>query len=85
MKKQIIITTLLLIAGAGFAMPKLDADGDGKISKEEYITYRMETARKDGGKKITRKSLEAAFERTDTDKDGFLTPAERKAAKKKKS
>ncbi|MEI7880959.1 MAG: EF-hand domain-containing protein [bacterium] len=47
---------------------KADANGDGKLSLEEFKTM----AKKDAEKKFTA---------ADTDKDGFLTPAELKAAR----
>jgi Ca2+-binding EF-hand superfamily protein len=47
---------------------KADANGDGKLSKEEFAAVCKEG---DAAKK---------FESADTDKDGFLTPDELKAA-----
>ena len=47
---------------------KADANGDGKLSLDEFKTI------------CTKGDAEAKFAAADTDKDGFLTPAELKAA-----
>jgi hypothetical protein len=70
------LTVLLgcLLAGEAFAQPptdlssaemlkRADADGDGKVSRDEFI--KAQTAR-----------LEKAFARMDTDGDGKLSPEE---------
>jgi len=50
---------------------KADANGDGKLSLDEFKTI------------CTKGDAEAKFVAADTDKDGFLTPAELKAARGK--
>ncbi len=78
-----MFSLLLIVAGAGFAAaPVLDENGDGKIAKDEYIKYRIAIARSTG-KKITEEELENAFEKTDKNKDGFLSLEERQASSKK--
>ena len=47
---------------------KMDTDGDGKVSRIEYMKYKEKRA-------------ENKFSRKDTDKDGFLTLEETKGAK----
>lgn len=45
----------------------MDKDGDGKISKGEYLDYVMEE---------TRKKNEAAFNQIDQNNDGFVSKSE---------
>lgn len=54
------------------AFAKADANADGKLSLEEFKTM------------VTKGDAEAKFTAADTDKDGFLTKAELKAAHGKK-
>jgi Ca2+-binding EF-hand superfamily protein len=81
MKKRIIMAMVLAAVATG-SYAALDADGDGKISKDEYIKYRLEEARKNDVK-VNKDKLNQAFERADTDRDGFLSDEERQSAKKK--
>jgi len=48
------------------AFKKADANGDGKLSLDEFKT-------------LVKKDAEVKFAAADTDKDGFVTPAEFKA------
>lgn len=57
--------------GGGFKA--MDTDGDGKISKKEFVA-----AQKDAGK------AESRFAQLDKDGDGFLTQQEMAAGQKKK-
>jgi hypothetical protein len=78
-------TTLLVaaLAAASLAahageMPKLpsyDTDGDGKVSKAEFITAKV------AGGKVTAEEAEAKFVKIDTDANGILSEAEYAAAK----
>ncbi len=54
------------------AFAKADANADGKLSLEEFKTM------------VTKGDAEAKFTAADTDKDGFLTKEELKAASGKK-
>jgi Ca2+-binding EF-hand superfamily protein len=60
--------------GGGFAA--LDKNGDGKISKEEFMA--SPSAQKDSGK------AESRFKALDTNNDGFLSKEEYAAGQKKK-
>jgi hypothetical protein len=51
---------------------KADVNGDGQLSQDEFKTI------------CTKGDAEKKFAAADTDKDGFLTPAELKAARGKK-
>ena len=67
MKKTIILSALILIAGNAFAQDEentlamLDTDIDGRISVEEAASD---------------VELSAVFAELDVDKDGYLTPSE---------
>ncbi len=53
---------------------KLDANGDGKVSKEEWMKSPMAQRNEEAAKK--------RFDAMDTDKDGFLTLDEFKAGRR---
>ena len=80
--KKVLMTCAVLTAGICFAIPPLDADNDGKVSLEEYISSRTVSAEKEG-QKMKRSAFVEAFKRTDTNNDGYLSDEERKSARKK--
>jgi len=53
--------------GGADRFKQADANGDGKLSKEEFSA-------------VCKNNADARFAAADADKDGFLTPAELKAA-----
>ena len=81
MRKAVLLLATLFIgfaANAGEQRPfgKLDVDGDGKLSKEEFLrTVKSENHEKMG----------KVFDNRDKDGDGFLTLEEYTVPAKKKS
>ncbi len=70
-------------ADKGKVFEKLDANGDGKLSKEEFKTgfdkvkELIEQKGGDKAKKITEKmDVDKAFEKADTNKDGSISKEE---------
>lgn len=67
----------------------MDADKDGKVSKEEFVASQAKRAEK-AGKEFDAKKAEKMFDKNDKNGDGFLTGDEIKASggqkqKKKKA
>lgn len=62
---------------------KMDANNDGKVSKEEYLTAREEVAKKRGRDAPPANVLEKRFAKMDANSDGNLTVDELKAVAKK--
>jgi Ca2+-binding EF-hand superfamily protein len=81
MKKAVLLVVALSFSGAAYAgeqrpFGKLDIDGDGKLSKEEFLrTVKSENHEKMG----------KVFENRDKDDDGFLTLDEYTIPARKKS
>jgi Ca2+-binding EF-hand superfamily protein len=81
MKKAVLLVVALSFYGAANAgeqrpFDKLDVDGDGKLSKEEFLrTVKSENHEKMG----------KVFDNRDKDDDGFLTLDEYTIPAKKKS
>lgn len=55
---------------------RLDANKDGKISREEFEAYRAQNAKVDAAATKAGKRGERMFARFDADKDGFLSRTE---------
>ncbi len=55
---------------------RLDADKDGKISREEFEAFRKQNAKVDAAATKAGKRSERMFARFDKDKDGFLSRSE---------
>ena len=53
-------------------MVKMDADGDGKVSRDEYVMFATDYLQK-SGKPVDRKSLLDKFNGYDWNRDGFIT------------
>lgn len=65
---------------AGKLFEKLDANGDGKISKEEFAKFGAKFGKGKGGAGKAGKGKGKLFEKLDGDGDGFLSKAEFKKA-----
>jgi Ca2+-binding EF-hand superfamily protein len=79
-----LVIATVVFAGNVFAEDKknsMDTDGDGKVSKEEYLASRMKIAEKNGAE-FNQKANEKKFAARDKNEDGFLTGDE--LVKKKK-
>lgn len=57
---------------------KMDANSDGKVSKDEFVAAQEARAKK-SGHEMKKEDIEARFAKIDTDKDGLLTKEELKA------
>lgn len=81
MMKGMIIAAMIGFSGqAQAASPakiirSMDADGDGKISRDEYCNTQAK-ARKTAGKPVNMAKLEKQFAGRDSNSDGFLTEDE---------
>ena len=64
------------------AFAKMDANSDGKVSKDEYVTAQEERAKK-SGHEMKKEEIEARFAKKDLDKDGAITKEEWKASYEK--
>jgi Ca2+-binding EF-hand superfamily protein len=90
--------SMMLIASAGAAdeqkgdkkkadpaalFKKLDTNGDGKISKDEFLKIADKLKAKAGDDKAAKmtQALEKIFTKLDTNGDGYLSPEEFKAFK----
>ena len=88
MKRVLVVMMILMGFAASDALAKkakanpADTDKDGKISKTEYLAK----AKKDAlasGKEFNAKGYGKAFNKSDADKDGFLTGLEQFSPKQK--
>jgi Ca2+-binding EF-hand superfamily protein len=83
----IAITALAFPANAAWDMFKAhDHDGDGSVSKEEWVAQKKKVAEKKGNE-VNEEKVMKAFKRADTDGDGSLSREEVEAlqAKQKKN
>ena len=60
----------------------MDANSDGKVSKDEYVAAQEARAKK-SGHEMKKEDIEAHFAKLDTDSDGSLTVDEFKAGMEK--
>lgn len=79
MKKWMIIALLAAVAAGAQAVEK-DADGDGKVTKKEYIAF-FNARRIQKGKEVDAKAAARSFDKRDADQDGILTKEEEDAVK----
>jgi hypothetical protein len=71
-------------ADRGAAMfAKMDANSDGKVTKEEYVAAYEARAKDSGREAPPKEMIEKRFAKMDADSDGALTQEEMKSAHKK--
>ena len=58
---------------------KMDANNDGKVSKDEYVASQEERAKK-SGHEMKKEDIEARFAKMDKDSDGSISKDEWKTA-----
>lgn len=83
--KRLVYLMMVVVgvsATSAFAKHWADADGDGKVSLQEWIDGRTKAAQKNGTE-VKEKSLTNVFKQMDTDGDGFLSEEELAANKPK--
>jgi len=79
MKKWMIITLLATVAvSAQAAKVKKDANGDGRVTKDEYVEY-FNARRIQKGKEADSKAASRSFDKRDANQDGNLTKEEEAA------
>lgn len=73
-----ILTGMILTAISSQAAG-MDSNGDGQISKEEFIAFRQKQIKK-RGREPDQKQLDSAFQSMDLNGDGFLSEEEKSQA-----
>ena len=90
-KSLLALTSVLVLAGTAHAAPKMDANGDGEITRIEYMFFRSNAFNKEDKNfdgKLTKQEIRAArdarnresikkrFKAMDTNLDGSVTQSE---------
>lgn len=75
MKRCFLTLFLVMIIAVQTSAKGLDADGDGKVTKEEFLSS-FEKRFKAKGKEFNAKKVAAAFAKKDKNNDGVLTSEE---------